>query len=138
VSRTNLVLVFLSSCALAGLAAQQTGPDINVVKSIRSVTVDAVRMVEIELQSSRPFPVRDQIVILRIGKTDVQRSRPPTDGSLNTLIFILTPAAFAQLVDGDAMSVRYGLEHSDDPVTQPGGSNARWDFGSLNKAMLTP
>src|SRR5437867_4451507 len=139
ISSFLLVLFLLPTFALAAFAAQQsTGPDMNMVKSIRATTVDSTRVIEIELQSSREFPVRDQVVVLRIGKKDFLRSRAPNDGSLKTLIFMLTPEDFAQLVEGDAMSVRYGLEYSDDSTRQPSGAdNARWDFGPLRKALLT-
>jgi len=137
VTRVTLVFFFLSTLVSAGHPAQQTGPDVNVVRSIRSVTVNSMKTIEIELHSSRPFPVRDQIVILRIGNTDIVRSRPPSDGSLNTLIFIMTPEDFDRLMDGAALSVRYGLEHSDEPAAPVGRDTVRWDFGTLNKSMLT-
>jgi hypothetical protein len=136
-SRLLLVLSLASTFALAGFGAQQSPPDVNIVKSIRAATVDSVPVIEIELHSSREFPVRDQVVVLRIGKTDFLRSRSPSDGSLKTLIFILTPDDFGRLADGDAMSVRYGLEYSDAPTAQPSGADeTRWDFGRLNKALL--
>ena len=132
------VLFLSATFALTGFSAQQSAAsDVNIVKSIRATVVDSAPAIEIELQSSREFPVRDQIVVLRIGTRDFLRSRSPSDGSLNTLIFMLTPDDFSQLADGDAMSVRYGLDYSDQPSAQPSGTdNARWDFGPLNKALL--
>ena len=122
----------------AFLASQAGGQDANVVRSIRAVTVAAssapAPTIEIELNSSREFPVRDEIVILRIGGRDFSRSRPPKDGSLNTLIFMLTADEFAQLPDGAAMSVRYGRGLRDE--SSVGTATARWDFGKLNKALL--
>ena len=126
---------FLSTFTFPGLAAPQSAPDVNTVRSIRARTVNSVPVIEIELHSSREFPVRDQVVVLRIGSRDFLRSRPPDDGTLNTLIFILAPDDFTQLGDGDGMSVRYGLDYSDDPTAQPNGER-RWDFGRLNKAQL--
>jgi hypothetical protein len=131
-----LLVLFLSSFALVGFAAQQGAPpDMNVVKSIRAATVNGAAIVEIELQSSREFPVRDQIVVLRIGTRDFMRSRSPADGSLKTLIFMLPPEDFGQLADGASMSVRYGMEYSDEPAAQS-ADNARWQFGQLNKSLL--
>jgi hypothetical protein len=114
--------------------AQVPRPDVNSVESVRSVG----RSVEIELHSSREFPVRDEVVVLRIGKKEFSRSRPPEDGSLNTLIFILPVAEFDALPDGAPLTVKYGRQREEE-----GGMSAdsaadhgpRWDFGKLNKAM---
>jgi hypothetical protein len=132
-----LLVLFLSSFALVGFAAQQGAPpDMNVVKSIRAATFSGAAVIEIELQSSKEFPMRDQIVVLRIGNRDFMKSRSPADGSLKTLIFMLTPEDFGQVADGASMSVRYGLEYSDEPAAQ-GADNSRWQFGQLNKSLLS-
>ena len=132
-----LLVLFLSSFALVGFAAQQGAPpDMNVVKSIRAATFNGAAVIEIELQSSKEFPIRDQIVVLRIGNRDFMRSRSPANGSLNTLIFMLTPEDFGQVADGSSLSVRYGLEYSDDPAAQS-ADNSRWQFGQLNKSLLS-
>ena len=131
-----LLVLLLTSFALVGFAAQQGAPpDTNVVKSIRAATFNGAAVIEIELQSSKEFPMRDQIVVLRIGNKDFMRSRSPANGSLNTLIFMLTPEDFGQLADGASMSVRYGMEYSEEPAAQS-ADNARWQFGQLNKSLL--
>jgi hypothetical protein len=50
-------------------------------------------------------------------------SRPPEDGSLNTLIFTLPFEQFARTAFGDRITVQYG----DEP---------EWDFGILDKRLL--
>lgn len=112
----------LLSC-LVSVPAFAAEKDVNVVKSMRAVDSE----VEIEVHSSREFPVRDQVVILRIGKREFSKSRPPDDGSLHTLIFHVPADEFAQLADGDPMTVQYG-RHDD--------ARDRWDFGPLSKAQL--
>jgi hypothetical protein len=120
--------------ALGVLAVAQTpAPDVNTVKRIQ--TVDGV--VEIEVQSNREFPIRDEVVVLRIGDKEFQRSRTPENGSLKTLIFMLTPAQFDSLVDGAQMTVKYGRHSADDgpEAAAAAARGLRWNFGKLNKAV---
>jgi hypothetical protein len=114
-------------------AAQGRGADVNTVKRIQ--TVDGV--VEIEIQSNREFPIRDQVVVLRIGDKEFQRSRTPENGSLKTLIFMLTPAQFDALVDDAQMTVKYGRHGADEgpDAAVAAARGLRWNFGKLNKAM---
>ena len=131
--RVFLLFVCLG-CSLA-LAAEK---DVNTIRSIKTVAAAAganVRSqpgVEIELNSTREFPVRNQIVVLRIGDEEFLRSRSPEDGSLNTLIFILTADEFAKAANGDPVAVYYGR---DDP-NEPDKQKDRWDFGRLDKSLL--
>lgn len=124
--------VFLS-CLLAfsAVASAQVISTGNVVKSIRAVESSAVAgsgpEVEIEVYSPTEFPVRDQVVILRIGRKDVLKSRTPADGSLNTLIFSVPASEFEQIADGESMTVQYGRNAS---------PRQRWNFGKLNKSLL--
>jgi hypothetical protein len=50
--------------------------------------------IEIEVESSRPFPVRDALTVLRIGDREYTKSRYPDDGSLNRLIFYVPEGDF--------------------------------------------
>jgi hypothetical protein len=130
-----LGIALSSLFALSTVAAQQ--PDdkrVNTVRSIRVVDAE----VEIELHSTVEFPVRDEVVILRIGNRDITKSRPPADGSLETLIFSLGTAEFGRLPDRAAMTVRYGKAL---PASGPGpamqaADPAQWNFGQLDKARL--
>ena len=119
---------------IAGLLAAAQAPAVNTVKRIQ--TVDGV--VEIEVHSTREFPVRDQVVVLRIGDKEFLRSKTPENGSLNTLIFMLTPAQFDALSDGAAMTVKYGRDRDGEGPQVEAAQAARglrWDFGKLNKAL---
>lgn len=105
----------------------------NVIKAIRSSPYETapngltIRSgVEIELYSPRSFPVGNERVVLKIGKQQFTRSRSPDDGTLNTLFFLLPAQAFARAVDGDPVTIQYGL----------GDTGRRWDFGKLNKRLL--
>jgi hypothetical protein len=116
---------------LSVFANAQTITAGNVVKSIREVVSAAsgAPEVEFELYSPTPFPIRDQVIVLRIGRTDVMKSRSPEDGSLNTLIFSLPTDQFEQLADGAEMTVQFGKA--------PAARGPRWNFGQLNKALLS-
>jgi len=109
--------LLLSLVSLPALATAQ--PEVNAIKSIKTLGSE----VEIQLTSSRPFGVRNALVVLRIGTQKFTKSRPPEDGSLNTLIFTLTSDQFARTAFGDRVTVQYGDE--------PG-----WDFGTLDKRLL--
>jgi hypothetical protein len=134
VLRATWLGVALSSLfALSTVAAQQ--PDdkrVNTVRSIRAVGAE----VEIELHSTVEFPVRDEVVILRIGNRDITKSRPPADGSLNTLIFSLGTAEFDRLPDGGPMTVRYGKALPAPGPAPQAADPAQWNFGLLNKGRL--
>ncbi len=93
----------------------------NAIQSIRTVQ----GTVEIELTSATEFPVRDELVRLRIGAQEFTRSRPPRDGRLNALIFTLTAEQFDKLADGDEVIVQYGRD----------GASQRWRFGKLDKRL---
>ena len=93
----------------------------NVVKSIKT---NQSSNVEIELKSTKEFPVRDAVIELRIGNQTFKRSRPGPDGSLNTIIFVLTHDEFVRINTGDSVTV--GFFH------EPPG----WNFGNLDKTLL--
>jgi hypothetical protein len=115
-------------------AAQTRKPDVNTVKSIRTVG----STVEIEVHSSREFPVLDDVVVLRIGTKEFFLSKSPENGDLHTLIFMVPAADFSQLADGEPMSVGFGKGRAALPEQAADAARAatrRWDFGKLNKSQ---
>lgn len=82
--------------------------------------------IEIEVASNQPFPVRNELPVLRIGKREIMLSRYPDNGDLKRLIFTLPEEEFAQVSSGEEVSVQYGR----------GESAQRWNFGRMNKSML--
>jgi hypothetical protein len=83
--------------------------------------------VEIEIFSEAGFPVRDQIVVLRMGEHEYTISRYAS-GDLHTLIFTLSDKEFAKAGDGEEMIVKYGRGAS--------RSIKKWNLGRLKKSMM--
>jgi hypothetical protein len=145
-SRTLLGVVLSCLVTLPLFAAQQTAePKVNTVRSIRAaaapagVGAAATAEIDIELHSTQEFPIRDQVVVLRIGNSDFMKSRSPADGSLNTLIFSVPADEFAQLPNGAQITVRYGKGDPELPqgvAAQAAANRWRWDFGKLDKSLL--
>jgi len=79
--------------------------------------------VEIELISQEPFPVRNALPVLRIGKQEFLLSRYPESGETTRLIFTLTRQEFDQVSSGDEVSLQYGR----------GRADTVWTFGRLDK-----
>lgn len=121
----TFTLVFLIGSSVLG---QSPANPVNTVKSLRAVGKDATD-VEMELHSTREFPVRDALVLLRIGAQEIRFSRSPESGSLNTLIFHLSPVQWAQARSGDAMTVYYSEDDPKDP-------ESRWVYPALDKTQL--
>ncbi len=110
-------------------APSPTERSANTIRAIRTVASTGPFReagVEIELQSSRLFPARNELAVLRIGTRTFLRSRYPDSGDLHALILFLTSAEFAALTSGDPVTVGYGV----------GGGGDRWDFGPLDKGRL--
>ena len=103
------------------LPALASAQQVNVIKNIRTTQVG----IEIELTSPTPFPVRNEVVILRIGNQEFTTSRHPEDGNLNTLIFTVQPERFARAAVGERVVVQYGRDDS-----------VQWDFGPLNRVLV--
>jgi hypothetical protein len=116
-------------------AAQTRKPDVNTVKSVRAVD----SKVEIEVHSTREFPVRDDVIVLRIGKKEFSQSRSPENGDLHTLIFMVPADEFAELGDGEPMTIGFGKGRADLPEQAADAARdatRRWDFGKLDKSQL--
>jgi len=101
----------------------------NVIRSIRAVEASTSLQgrpgIEIELSSDQAFPVRNELVVLRIGEQEFSVSRYPT-GDTHALVFTLTPEEFDKTANGDGVIVQYGR----------GEAQEQWDFGTLDKSRL--
>lgn len=116
-----LVLVALASLLFLPLAASPQQP-VNTIKSIIAVG----QTVEITVNSTIQFDVRDELAVLMIGDQEFTTSRSPEDGNLNDLIFVLTLDEWNQVATGDPVSVQFGLDDTLDTL----------NFGTLDKSLL--
>jgi hypothetical protein len=85
-------------------------------------------LVEIEVNSPSTFPVMGELPVLRVGEKEFLLCRYPDSGATDTLIFTLTREEFAQLTEGEEVSVQYG--RGDEP-------SRRWTLGALNRNALS-
>ena len=102
------------------LPALASAQHVNVIKTIQRTQAG----IEIELTSPTPFPVRNEVVLLRIDNQAFTTSRHPEDGNLHTLIFTVPPEQLARAA-GARVVVQYGHNES-----------VQWDFGPLDRALL--
>jgi hypothetical protein len=102
--------------------------DGNIIRRIRTVDRgDGRPVIEIEFGSNAEFEVRNEILIVQIGKKEFLGAGSP-DGGNDRLILRLTPEQFANINDGEPVIIKHGR----------GSQGLRGDrkFGQLNKGML--
>jgi len=103
------------------------------IKGIRAVASSQALSgkpgVEIELTSENPFPVRNALVLLRIGDEYFSPGTYPT-GDLHTLVFTLTREEFDRLRSGVGVALGYGTK------TGFYEGEPRWNGGPLDKSLL--
>lgn len=123
----KLYLAVVFTCLLSMVPVMPSHADESAVSedinAIENITLDAAG-VEIQLKSSRPFPVRAIPPGLHVGAETFSRSFRPEDGDLNRLIFLLPAKDFAELRVGEPMRVVYG---------EGASPKERWEFGALVK-----
>ena len=108
------------SAALAR-AASDSNRLVGIRRLAASEQIDAAGpAVEIEVQSSRPFPVGGALPEIRFGPDRFTLSRFPDGGTTDRLIFTLTAEEFDALTNGADVTV--GI-----------GGAAPWRFGALTK-----
>lgn len=136
-----LATVLLVAATLAEPAAAQDDNTRVINEQTRIETRE--NGVEIEIRSSRSFPVRALPPVLRIGDLDFTLSRNSDDGRLDTLIFLVPTEEFADIdPENGPMQVLYALSIESqvtrsgrpEAVPEPGG--LVWDFGTLRKELL--
>ncbi len=113
--------------AAAGITSIVEGNTITSLRTVGAAEVTTLPNVEIEVTSTRAFPVQNELAVLRIGAREFAASRYPVSGDTHTLIFTLPGEEFAQATSGESVSVQYGR----------GESNLRWGFGALDKRLLS-
>ena len=75
--------------------------------TITSVT-EADDTIELTVRNTDNFTVGALPYVLKIGDARFRRSRSPSDGALDTLIFLIPRDTFNQLNEGDLVDLGYG------------------------------
>jgi hypothetical protein len=102
------------------LASNASLPTIKGDENNRIVSIHQVGpRIEIELQSSRPFPIGNALPVLIIGDRSFRLSRFPM-GKSDRIFFVLTPSDYAAVPDGTPATLRIGGAHP-------------WSFGAIRK-----
>ena len=129
ITRVGLASLVAASCTFApgptppATAAETMNGTVVAIRQLAYSAGVSGPAIEIEVRSDGRFPVRNELVVLRVGAREFLLSRYPASGDLHTLIFTLTSQEFAQLVDGDPVIVQYG--RGDQPV--------RWELGRFRR-----
>jgi hypothetical protein len=110
------------ACVFIALPAVAQDGAVNAVTRIERVAGGVV----IVVTSSTPFPGRAWPPLLHVGDRAFGRSRSPADGSLGTLIFMLSEDEFAETRTGDRLIVAF----------RGSPRETGWDFGVLDKSAL--
>lgn len=97
---------------------------VGIHNAVRLIGASRLPLVQIELKTSRPFPVRDVPLQLQIGKT-VFIDELSGDHTGRKLTLSLTAEMFAELKDGDEVVAFFGKRGS--------GDQEVWSFGKLIK-----
>lgn len=113
--------------------------------------------VELTVNNTDDFSVGALPFVLKIGDTTFKKSRAPSSGELNTLIFLIPSDTFNQLNEDDLVNLGYGgieddladLNNSNTASTtkrttlsqqksskQRDGSKRKWALGGLKKQQL--
>ena len=102
---------------------------VNIHDSVRLIGATRLSLVQIELKTTRPFPVKDVPLQLQIGER-VFVDELSGDYTGRKLTLSLTPQMFAELNDDDDIVAFFGKTSSIESV-----EGEVWRFGKLRKSM---
>jgi hypothetical protein len=107
--------------------AKQGNEIVNIHNAVRLIGASRLPLVQMELKTSRPFPVRDVPLQLQIGKR-VFIEELSGDYTGRRLTLSLTPEMFAELKDGDEIVAFFSKADGNGSADQD-----VWNFGKLSK-----
>jgi hypothetical protein len=107
----------------------EDGEIVGIHNATRLIGASRLPLVQIELKTSRPFPVRDVALQLQIGNK-IFLDELSGDYTGRKLTLSLTPNMFAELKDGAEVIAFFG-----DVNVKPSAEKNVWRFGKLNKAI---
>jgi len=100
---------------------------VSIHNAVRLIGASRLPLVQMELKTSRPFPVRDMPLQLRVGKK-VFIDELSGDYTGRKLTLSLTPEMFAELKDGDDIVAFFSK-----PEGNGSADRDVWNFGKLSK-----
>ena len=98
---------------------------VSIRNVVRLIGASKLSVVQIELKTARPFPVKAVPLQLQIGKK-VFVDELSGDFTGRKLTLSLTPEMFAELQNGDEIVASFGKHDGSD-------ADQVWRFGRLNK-----
>jgi hypothetical protein len=105
---------------------------------VRLIGATRLPLVQVELKTTRPFPVRNIPLQLQIGKR-VFVDELSGDYTGRKLTLSLTPEMFAELSEGDEIVAFYGKPSATATSSEPASAGSAegdvWHFGKLRKSM---
>ena len=110
--------------------AENRNTVVSISRGVRVIGETRQPLVQIELKTARPFPARDSVLQLQIGKRFF-RSELSGDLGGRTLTLTLTPEMFAELKQGAEI-----IAFFDKPDRSGLSGGNIWCFGRLDKGML--
>lgn len=108
--------------------SRQGNEIVSVHDTVRLIGSTRLPVVQIELKTNHPFPVRDVPLQVQIGKR-VFVDELSGDHTGRKLTLSLTPEMFAELKDGDEIVAFFGKPDGNRSADQDA-----WHFGKLSKA----
>ena len=104
---------------------------VSIHHAVRLIGASRLPLIQIELKTNRPFPVREVPLQLQIGKK-VFKEELTGDHTGRKLTLNLTPEMFSELTDGDEIVAFFS--RPDGPGFAEGDA---WFFGKLAKAVIS-
>ena len=108
---------------------EQWNEVVSIHHAVRLIGASRLPLIQIELKTNRPFPVREAPLQLQIGKK-VFKEELTGDHTGRRLTLSLTPEMFSELTDGDEIVAFFS--RPDGPGFTEGDA---WFFGKLVKAV---
>ena len=122
-------MISRSSTVSEGSETEKDGEIVSVHDATRLIGASRLPLVQIELKTNRPFPVRDVPLQLQIGSR-VFLDELSGDYTGRKLTLSLTPNMFAELKDGADVVAFFG-----EADVKASAEKNIWRFGKLNKAI---
>ena len=111
--------------------SQQLNEVVSIHHAVRLIGASRLSLVQIELKTNRPFPVREVPLQLQIGKR-VFKEELTGDHTGRKLTLSLTPDMFSELTEGDEIVAFFSR-----PDGNSFAEGDAWFFGKLVKAAVS-